>query len=44
MPIFGDDGGRRAKEKQAKADERLPPGQSLTIKMAGAALRKRAAF
>src|SRR6267378_3934548 len=32
MPIFGDDGGRRAKEKQAKAEGRLPPGQSLTIK------------
>ena len=32
MPIFGDDGGRRAKEKEAKADGRLPPGQSLTIK------------
>src|SRR5882724_3416083 len=32
MPIFGDDGGRRAKERQAKAEGRLPPGQSLTIK------------
>ena len=32
MPIFGDDGGRRAKDKQAKAEGRLPPGQSLTIK------------
>src|SRR5229473_5839740 len=32
MPIFGDDGGRRAKEKQAKAEGRLPPGQSLTLK------------
>src|ERR1700741_425567 len=32
MPIFGDDGGRRAKEKQAKTEGRLPPGQSLTIK------------
>src|ERR1700741_4487721 len=32
MPIFGDDGGRRAKEKQARAEGRLPPGQSLTIK------------
>jgi DMSO/TMAO reductase YedYZ molybdopterin-dependent catalytic subunit len=32
MPIFGDDGGRRVKEKQAKAEGRLPPGQSLTMK------------
>src|ERR1700719_1600675 len=32
MPIFGDDGGRRAKERQAKPEGRLPPGQSLTIK------------
>jgi DMSO/TMAO reductase YedYZ molybdopterin-dependent catalytic subunit len=32
MPIFGDDGGRRVKEKQARAEGRLPPGQSLTIK------------
>ncbi len=32
MPIFGDDGGRRAKEKAALAEGRLPPGQSLTIK------------
>lgn len=32
MPIFGDDGGRRAKEKQARAEGRLPPGQSLTLK------------
>ena len=32
MALFGDDGGRRAKEKQAHADGRLPPGQSLTIK------------
>jgi DMSO/TMAO reductase YedYZ molybdopterin-dependent catalytic subunit len=32
MPIFGDDGGRREKEKLAKAEGRLPPGQSLTIK------------
>jgi DMSO/TMAO reductase YedYZ molybdopterin-dependent catalytic subunit len=32
MPIFGDDGGRRAKEKEARADGRLPPGQSLTLK------------
>jgi len=32
MALFGDDGGRRAKEKQARVDGRLPPGQSLTIK------------
>jgi DMSO/TMAO reductase YedYZ molybdopterin-dependent catalytic subunit len=32
MPIFGDDGGRRAKEKEARASGRLPPGQSLTLK------------
>src|SRR3981189_2858920 len=32
MAIFGDDGGRRAKEKKAKAGGRLPPGQSLTLK------------
>lgn len=32
MPIFGDDGGRRAKEKQARAEGRLPPDQSLTLK------------
>jgi DMSO/TMAO reductase YedYZ molybdopterin-dependent catalytic subunit len=32
MPIFGDDGGRRAKEKQARTEGRLPPGQSLTLK------------
>lgn len=32
MPIFGDDGGRREKEKAARAEGRLPPGQSLTIK------------
>src|SRR5262252_9892553 len=32
MPVFGDDGGRRAKEKQARAEGRLPPGQSLTLK------------
>jgi DMSO/TMAO reductase YedYZ molybdopterin-dependent catalytic subunit len=32
MLIFGDDGGRRAMEKKAKAEGRLPPGQSLTIK------------
>ena len=31
MPI-GDDGGRREKEKQARAEGRLPPGQSLTLK------------
>jgi DMSO/TMAO reductase YedYZ molybdopterin-dependent catalytic subunit len=32
MPIFGDDGGRRAKEKEARASGRLPAGQSLTLK------------
>jgi DMSO/TMAO reductase YedYZ molybdopterin-dependent catalytic subunit len=32
MALFGDDGGRREKEKKARAEERLPPGQSLTIK------------
>jgi DMSO/TMAO reductase YedYZ molybdopterin-dependent catalytic subunit len=32
MPILGDDGGRREKEKTARAESRLPPGQSLTIK------------
>jgi len=32
MPTLGDDGGRHAKEAQARADGRLPPGQSLTIK------------
>lgn len=32
MAIFGDDGGRRVKEKQARAEGRLPPGQSLTLK------------
>jgi len=32
MPGFGDDGGRRKKEKQARAEGRLPPGQSLTLK------------
>jgi DMSO/TMAO reductase YedYZ molybdopterin-dependent catalytic subunit len=32
MPIFGDDGGRRAKEKEARGSGRLPPGQSLTLK------------
>jgi DMSO/TMAO reductase YedYZ molybdopterin-dependent catalytic subunit len=31
MRIF-DDGGRRVKEKQARAEGRLPPGQSLTLK------------
>src|SRR5208337_629778 len=32
MPLFGDDGGRRELEKKARAEGRLPPGQSLTIK------------
>jgi len=32
MPVFGDDGGRREKEKAARAEGRLPPGQSLTLK------------
>ena len=32
MALFGDDGGRREKENQARAEGRLPPGQSLTIK------------
>ena len=32
MPLFGDDGGRREMEKQARAEGRLPPGQSLTLK------------
>jgi DMSO/TMAO reductase YedYZ molybdopterin-dependent catalytic subunit len=32
MPVFGDDSGRREKEKQARASGRLPPGQSLTLK------------
>src|SRR6201987_879581 len=32
MPLFGDDGGRREKEKQAPAEKRLPPGQALTLK------------
>jgi DMSO/TMAO reductase YedYZ molybdopterin-dependent catalytic subunit len=32
MALFADDGGRRAKEQQARAEGRLPPGQSLTIK------------
>src|SRR5260370_29262377 len=31
MALFGD-GGRRELEKKAKADGRLPPGQSLTLK------------
>jgi len=31
MPVFADDG-RREKEKQARAEGRLPPGQSLTLK------------
>jgi DMSO/TMAO reductase YedYZ molybdopterin-dependent catalytic subunit len=32
MALFGDDGGRREEEKKARAEGRLPPGQSLTIK------------
>lgn len=32
MPFFGDDGGRRAKEKDTSASGRLPPGPSLTLK------------
>jgi DMSO/TMAO reductase YedYZ molybdopterin-dependent catalytic subunit len=32
MPVIGDDGGRREKEKLARAEGRLPPGQSLTLK------------
>lgn len=32
MPLFEDDGGRREMEKKARAEGRLPPGQSLTIK------------
>src|SRR5215469_14705373 len=32
MPVFGDDGGRREKEKQARSEGRLPSGQSLTLK------------
>src|ERR1700694_812444 len=32
MALFGGDGGRREKEKKAKAEGRLPPGQSLTLK------------
>src|SRR5260370_1567787 len=31
MALFGD-GGRRELEKKAKAEGRLPPGQSLTLK------------
>lgn len=34
MPVFGDDGGRREKEKLARAEGRLPAGQSLTLKWA----------
>jgi len=29
MPVFGDDGGRREKEKQARAEGRLPPDNHL---------------
>ncbi len=32
MALFGGDGGRREMEKKARAEGRLPPGQSLTIK------------
>src|SRR6266702_3103532 len=32
MALFGDSGGRRELEKKAKAEGRLPPGQSLTLK------------
>jgi DMSO/TMAO reductase YedYZ molybdopterin-dependent catalytic subunit len=32
MPLFGDDGGRRALENKARVEGRLPPGQSLTLK------------
>ncbi len=32
MPLFGNDGGRRELEKKARAEGRLPPGQSLTMK------------
>lgn len=32
MPSFGNDGGRRELEKRARAEGRLPPGQSLTMK------------
>jgi DMSO/TMAO reductase YedYZ molybdopterin-dependent catalytic subunit len=30
--LFGDDGGRRQKEREMRAAGRLPPGQSLTLK------------
>jgi DMSO/TMAO reductase YedYZ molybdopterin-dependent catalytic subunit len=30
--IFGDDGGRREREREMRAAGRLPPGQSLTLK------------
>ena len=30
--IFGDDGGRRELEREMRAEGRLPPGQSLTLK------------
>ncbi len=32
MALFGDSGDRRELEKKAKAEGRLPPGQSLTLK------------
>ncbi len=32
MALFGDLGDRRELEKKAKAEGRLPPGQSLTLK------------
>jgi len=32
VPLFDDDGGRGELEKKARAEGRLPPGQSLTIK------------
>lgn len=32
MTLFGDLGNRRELEKKAKAEGRLPPGQSLTLK------------
>jgi DMSO/TMAO reductase YedYZ molybdopterin-dependent catalytic subunit len=32
MPVFGEDGGRREREKLARAEGRLPAGQSLTLK------------
>src|SRR5947209_16652120 len=32
MALFGDSGERRELEKKAKAEGRLPPGQSLTLK------------